>query len=359
MAEEMAENGYNHDWLGFPSPQFNSPESNPESSLMSPCVYRKELTPQVRRMKQGKVDSTNYSRGNTSQGSEAQRHSKKGKATNSPRQNKRSTPTAGRGSQQSQTRTLKTPSPTKTKRSTLVAGRGSQQSQQSQRSRPLGLETEGSQRHDGPLQSPTRAGAISNKDLLSELNKVKDDVGSLKRSMKEIASRQLEMMRVVKALKKSHESHNFEMGKCCHTRLLEAEFEDSPTGLSVQELMSRCGKYEAGRFSYWRSEERRRVLGLNGYEQLLEVLSSMLTNKVLQLLGQKYNVQSKSAVKKEIILIRKFIRSTSLESARKLKEFCGSFYEWRSTSFPGRMTSSKRTTSVMQRNDNFSCARVA
>lgn len=53
--------------------------------------------------------------------------------------------------------------------------------------------------------------------MLSELNKLKDDVGSLKRSIKEIASSQFEMMRVVKALKKSHDSHNFEMGKCCHT----------------------------------------------------------------------------------------------------------------------------------------------
>ena len=45
------------------------------------------------------------------------------------------------------------------------------------------------------------------------------------------------------------------------------------------------------------------VLGLNGYEHLLEVSSGMLTNKVVQLLGQKYNVQSKAAVKKEIILV--------------------------------------------------------
>ncbi|CAB3983918.1 Hypothetical predicted protein [Paramuricea clavata] len=82
-------------------------------------------------------------------------------------------------------------------------------------------------------------------------------------------------------------------------RLLEAEFEDSPTGLCIQELMSCCGEYEASRFSYWRSEERKWV-ELNGYEQLLEVSLSMLTNKVLQLLGQKYNVQSKSAVKRKL-----------------------------------------------------------
>ena len=42
-------------------------------------------------------------------------------------------------------------------------------------------------------------------------------------------------------------------------KLLEEEFLDSPSGLTVPELMLRTSKYENGRFSYWRSEERRRV----------------------------------------------------------------------------------------------------
>ena len=52
---------------------------------------------------------------------------------------------------------------------------------------------------------------------MTELKCLKDDVGSLKRSMKDMASCQLEMMKVVKALKRSHDSDHFEMGKCCHT----------------------------------------------------------------------------------------------------------------------------------------------
>ena len=42
-------------------------------------------------------------------------------------------------------------------------------------------------------------------------------------------------------------------------RLLEEEFQDSATGLTIQELVLRCAKYESSRFSYWRTEERRRV----------------------------------------------------------------------------------------------------
>ena len=49
----------------------------------------------------------------------------------------------------------------------------------------------------------------------------------------------------------------------CHFIVLieitKTEFNDSPTGLSVEELMLRCEKYENAKSSYWRSEERRRV----------------------------------------------------------------------------------------------------
>jgi hypothetical protein len=66
------------------------------------------------------------------QGSEAQRQSKKGKATSSPRQNKR--PTLAEGQPLERTNSF-------IYRFVIIyihAGRGSQQSQQSQRSRPLG-----------------------------------------------------------------------------------------------------------------------------------------------------------------------------------------------------------------------------
>ena len=43
-------------------------------------------------------------------------------------------------------------------------------------------------------------------------------------------------------------------------KLLEEEFDQSPTGITAQELLLRCAKYEQAKFSYWRSEERRRVL---------------------------------------------------------------------------------------------------
>ena len=51
---------------------------------------------------------------------------------------------------------------------------------------------------------------------MTEINNLKGDVGALKRSMKDMASCQQEMMKMVKALKRSHDSDNFEIGKCCH-----------------------------------------------------------------------------------------------------------------------------------------------
>ena len=100
-----------------------------------------------------------------------------------------------------------------------------------------------------------------------------------------MAGQQSELLRLVKSLKKSNDAIHFDLGKSCHTenvnrilalfyctdgqyplvneektKLLEEEFLDSPSGLTVQELMLRTSKYENGKFSYQRSEERRRVL---------------------------------------------------------------------------------------------------
>ena len=46
-----------------------------------------------------------------------------------------------------------------------------------------------------------------------------------------------------------------------------------------------------------------KVLGINGYEQLLGVSSGTLAKKVLQLLGQRHNAVATSAIKKDVILI--------------------------------------------------------
>ncbi|CAB3984658.1 Hypothetical predicted protein [Paramuricea clavata] len=145
----------------------------------------------------------------------------------------------------------------------------------------------------------------STRDLINEMKSLKDEVHCLKRSISQLTEQQGELFRMVKSLKKTSEASHFDMGKCCHTenvnrilaqfyctngrypmatddkkRLLEEEFLDSASGLTVEELMLHVTKYEASRYSYWRSKERRRVLGINGYEHLVKASSNILAKKV-------------------------------------------------------------------------------
>ncbi|CAB4045409.1 Hypothetical predicted protein [Paramuricea clavata] len=87
--------------------------------------------------------------------------------------------------------------------------------------------------------------------------------------------------------------------------------------------------------SYWRSEERRRLLGIAGYEALRYASTVVVTDKVLQLLGQKHSHGcNRINLHKEIIIVRNFIREVSLDEAKKLKDFWASFYTWKTTQWP-------------------------
>ncbi|CAB4005190.1 Hypothetical predicted protein [Paramuricea clavata] len=108
--------------------------------------------------------------------------------------------------------------------------------------------------------------------------------------------------------------------------------------MTVVELILRYSKYESAKMSYWRSEERRRLLGITGYGAMANMSSRTLTLKVLTLIGQKYNVVATSALNKEIVLARKFIREKTTAEAKKLKDFWGSFYQWKLKKFPSTIT---------------------
>lgn len=54
-------------------------------------------------------------------------------------------------------------------------------------------------------------------EVMSELKSLKSEVGSLKRDLNIMAEKQLELIKLVKAIKRGCESSQFDMGKCCHT----------------------------------------------------------------------------------------------------------------------------------------------
>ena len=57
------------------------------------------------------------------------------------------------------------------------------------------------------------------------------------------------------------------------------------------------------------------VLGINGYEQLVNTSSLTLAKKILQLLGQRHNAVATSAMKKEILLIVSILIEKCFEPA--------------------------------------------
>ncbi|CAB3988170.1 Hypothetical predicted protein [Paramuricea clavata] len=55
--------------------------------------------------------------------------------------------------------------------------------------------------------------------------------------------------------------------------------------------------------SYWRSKERRRLLGIAGYEVLLCAPTEALADKLLQVIGQKYSINTNKAhLQNEVML---------------------------------------------------------
>ncbi|XP_028417050.1 uncharacterized protein LOC114541312 isoform X2 [Dendronephthya gigantea] len=173
-------------------------------------------------------------------------------------------------------------------------------------------------------------------DGISEkIQKLQSDVTSVKRSIASLAENQQELLSLIKKLRKNVEADTFDMGKCCHTRALKLEFTNSPTGLSLQELGLRYKKFESAKLSYWRSEERRRLLGIAGYDMLINAPTEQVTAKILQLIGQKHsNGCHRALLEDEIIITRKFIRETGLEGARKAKDFWGAYYQWKTSNWP-------------------------
>ena len=52
---------------------------------------------------------------------------------------------------------------------------------------------------------------------MNEIQSLKNEVLSLKRTVSEVTKHPDELIRLVKSLKKSNDAKNFDMGKCCHT----------------------------------------------------------------------------------------------------------------------------------------------
>ena len=71
------------------------------------------------------------------------------------------------------------------------------------------------------------------------------------------------------------------------------------------------------------------------YDGLLVAPSEIVTDKILQLIGQKYNTGcNKQVLLKDVIIARKYIREITVERARKLKDFWSSFYQWKTSEWP-------------------------
>ncbi|CAB3991827.1 Hypothetical predicted protein [Paramuricea clavata] len=102
------------------------------------------------------------------------------------------------------------------------------------------------------------------------MKSLKAEVHGLKRSISELTEQQRELFRMVKSLKKTSEASHFDMGilaqfyctNGCYPiatddkkKLLEEEFLDSASGLTVEELVLCVTKYAVSKYSYWRSTE--------------------------------------------------------------------------------------------------------
>ncbi|CAB4020762.1 Hypothetical predicted protein [Paramuricea clavata] len=143
--------------------------------------------------------------------------------------------------------------------------------------------TSGSRRNDA---TPTRdssgvSGNNNSERLILDLQK---EVATVKRTLSRMQDVQEEILACVKKIRRGTEAEKFDLSNCCHTenitqllgkyytskarfpmdfpekqQALKLEFNNSPTGLSVEELLLRFKKFESSKMSYWRSEERRRV----------------------------------------------------------------------------------------------------
>ncbi|CAB4020297.1 Hypothetical predicted protein [Paramuricea clavata] len=214
-------------------------------------------------------------------------------------------------------------------------------------------------------------------EVTEQLKLLTNDVKDVKRTLQVITEAQEEILGIVKKLKHSQESQQFDCAKCCHTeninqllgkfyatkgrygvecpdkeRALKLEFSNSPTGMTCQELMIRFRKYENAKFSYWRSEERRRLLGIAGNDWLLGAPTDTLTDKIIHLIGHKHTGCNKPQLLKEIIVARKYIREITVERARKLKGFWSSFYSWKTNKWPNGI--SQEDWNVLHHEDKIS-----
>ncbi|CAB4010555.1 Hypothetical predicted protein [Paramuricea clavata] len=216
--------------------------------------------------------------------------------------------------------------------------------------------------HLGPSREDTTR---ANSSGLSEnaervLTNLQKEVASLKRAVTTMNDVQQEILACVKKIKMGVESDKFDLANCCHTeniiqllgkyysskgkfpldfpekqRALKLEFTGSPTGLTCEELLLRYKKFENAKMSYWRSEERRRLLGIAGYDALLTAPTDVMTDKILHLIGQKHSSGChKIHLTNEIIVARKYIREITVQRARKQKEFWQGLYAWKTTKWP-------------------------
>ncbi|CAB3985940.1 Hypothetical predicted protein [Paramuricea clavata] len=79
--------------------------------------------------------------------------------------------------------------------------------------------------------------------------------------------------------------------------------------------------------------------GVSGYEALLRAPTEALSDKLLQLIGQKYSVNTnKTHLQNEVMLARKYVREMTVLRAKKEKEFWQAMYTWKTTTWPNGLS---------------------
>ncbi|CAB4001265.1 Hypothetical predicted protein, partial [Paramuricea clavata] len=162
----------------------------------------------------------------------------------------------------------------------------------------------------------------------SEENAVLQELRELKDLMKSIKAKQSEMEKTLVRITKQLDTKDFELAKSSHaanvtkicakayiqlgrfqkpneskTEQLRQEFANSPYGLTVQELLLHAERFEKAKFTYWRAEERRRILAVGTWSSLRQASTRELAAKICGLLGVKFNVVLETTVRRNIALV--------------------------------------------------------
>ncbi|CAB3983794.1 Hypothetical predicted protein [Paramuricea clavata] len=188
------------------------------------------------------------------------------------------------------------------------------------------------------------------------------ELRELKELMKEVAKKQTEMGKELKQLVKQQSSKNFDLAKSSHadnvnkilskayvqlgrfpkqnaskTEQLEVEFRNSSYGIPLGELMTMAEQLERVKFTYWRAEERRRLLGIGTWSSLRNASLKELATRICSLLGIKFNVVLEQAVFRQTALARTYIAENGqIESQVKNDKFWINFYAWKDGQYGAR-----------------------